>query len=172
MQMAKPARMNWSALAGWLFADLALVLAFVFLDSTAQGTASQSNEVATTTTTTVLQTTTTVDISTGADPEPIVIEIAATVNTDADTLQQRLESEISRSGDPRANQRILVVIIGGGGLGSLTDPTREGTAIAINMREKIRDWSRIVAGKTYFQVMGENSLPIGQVRFKLFPIAD
>ena len=169
--MAKPLQRNWSALAGWLFADLALILAFVFLDSTAQGTAGRPTRVSTTTTT-IPETTTTIDISTGADPEPIVFEIDATVNTDSETLRQRLEAEIIASGDPRADLRILVVIIIGGGEGSSTDATTEGTNIAANMRDKIRSWPRVISGKTYFQILGEDSLPIGRVRFKLFPIAE
>lgn len=178
-------RPSAGALAGWLFADLALVLAFVFLDSNTAGLAgsgSSGTDVpaptstvvttttsSTTTTTTVVGPTTTIGGGGGARPEPYTVTVRADAKESVDTLIARLEEALA--GTDAANEPedgvYLVVIVHGGSRGVARSVGNRLSKWVADTLET--NWSRVVEGTTYFTTGDDNSVAPGAVVLSLFP---
>jgi hypothetical protein len=160
-------------LAGWLFADLALVLGFVFLDSTITRTSAKDQAPTTTSTTT----TTLVKSISGSEkesnsrgvrPVPMVVTFKAGVNPTASEVWNRIEKELSSEAKFSSETKFLVVIVHGGAKGRRSTVGDELAAAVINKIDA--GWSHISSGLTYFDKGHDNSIEPGFVRLKLFPI--
>ena len=92
----KKSRSNSGSLAGWLFADLAIVLAIAFLQSSiGSGDAPADDEVLRETTTT--NTTQSQDLETGVSIEPCKVKFLSVTNlNDDDEIKSDLIFEISK----------------------------------------------------------------------------
>jgi hypothetical protein len=159
-------------MAGWLFADLALVLAFVFLDSSAKGQAGTNSVNSTTTTTTT--STTVINAPNGVRPNPIVIQVPVGLSEEAliDEIEARLRPKLRDQG-LSPDQKFLMVIISGGaqGLPQERIPSH-GTAMAQLVWEKIKvRWERI-SNTTYDKTLGDGGVPDGFAELELFPVVD
>ena len=179
-------RPSAGALAGWLFADLALVLAFVFLDSTTAGLAGSggagtdapaasttvvttTSTTSTTTTTTVAGPTTTVGGGGGARPEPYTVTVRASADEPPGTLIARLERELAGTDAAKEPEDgvYLVVIVHGGSRG-VARPV--GNRLSKWVADTLEtNWSRVVEGTTYFTTGDNNSVAPGFVVLSLFP---
>ena len=178
-------RPSAGALAGWLFADLALVLAFVFLDSTTAGLAGSggagtdapaatttvvtTTSTTSTTTTTVAGPTTTVGGGGGARPEPYTVTVKASADEPPGTLIARLERELAGTDaakEPEDGVYLVVIVLGGSrGVGrSVGNELSKWVADTLET-----NWSRVVEGTTYFTTGDNNSVAPGSVVLSLFP---
>ena len=149
-------------MAGWLFADLTLLLCFVFFDSSVSG---MSTKTTISSTTTISKSTTS---DQGARPDPIVIRVRATLLTSSDELVSRLEKSL---GSQPLDQKFLVVIALGG---HKPGEQKAGDKLARQVSKKLENsWGQILKGVTYFET-GHDSSPgsTGYVLFKLFPIQE
>lgn len=169
---ARGRRFGAGALAGWLFADLALVLAFVFLDSTSVGQDAKGigAVAATSTTTTVpLNGAGAPGANSGARPQPYKVTIAATTRTSAQTIIGRVERELARleNKSARSGEIYLVVIANGGSRGVARSIGSE-LAQAVVAKLEAR-WNKVVKGTTYFVQGDTTQLPPGSVSLQLFP---
>jgi hypothetical protein len=163
--------LGFAGMAGWLFADLALVLAFVFLDSTAQGQAGGASATSSTTTTTTAPV---ITAPNGLRPEPIKITVRADLSGEAliKEIETRLSPELTLQGLP-LNQKFLLVFISGGAKG-LDDSEQKsyGMAVADSVRGKIEGiWSRI-GSNAYFKKISDGGVEVGYVMLELFPVIE
>lgn len=168
--VAKVRSLSFAGMAGWLFADLALVLAFVFLDSNAKGQAG-TNSVNSTTTTTAT-TTTVFNASNGVRPNPIVVQVRVGLSEEAliNEIEGLLRPKLRDQG-LSPDQKFLVVLVSGGAKG-LPDnqKTSHGTAQARLVLEKIEaKWERIGA-TTYLKILSDGSVTDGFAELELFPV--
>ena len=155
-------RSRSGSMAGWLFADLTLLLCFVFFDSSVSGMSTKTNISSTST----IPKSMTSDQ--GARPDPIVIRVRATLLTSSSELVTRLEKTL---GSQPLNQKFLVVIALGG---HKPGKQKAGDKLAKHVSEKLEDgWGQILKGVTYFET-GHDSSPgsAGYVLLKLFPIQE
>jgi len=150
------------SLAGWLFADLTLLLCFVFFDSSAVGIGSGMKQNSPTTTLSKAATS-----KQGVRPLPVVMRVRANKSTSAKELVRRLESAL---GTKAPGKKFLVVLARGGSRGVKSS---NGDALSRNVVTKLEnEWSRIVKGVTYFDTGHDTSAPYGYITLKLFPIQD
>lgn len=165
---------NPGVLAGWLFADLALVLAFVFLDSNASGGAGPVGPPSSTTTTIVSTTTTT---EPGVDPKPINVVVGIKLDRNNpskldiswDTFRVALENAITNSkSENKEAKKFLVVMVRVGSEG--TDRKFAGP-LGQDLAELLKtNWEKVQSGVTYYDTGDDASLDVGLVRLKLFPV--
>ena len=164
-------RVTAGGLAGWLFADLALVLAFVFLDSSTQGQAGGGPRP--TTSGNVTTTSTTMPDAPkgngGARPEPFTLTVSVMSGMNAATIISRVErqlDEVVPVGE-RDSAMYLVVIALGGSRGGSRD---RGSALATEVCNKLENsWSHVIKGTTFFQPGDDGDVPDGEIKLKLFP---
>ena len=160
--MSTRRRTRSGSMAGWLFADLTLLLCFVFFDSSVSG---MSTKTTISSTTTISKSTTS---DQGARPDPIVIRVRATLLTSSDELVSRLTKSL---GAQPLDQKFLVVIALGG---HKPGEQKAGDKLARQVSKKLENsWGQILKGVTYFET-GHDSSPgsTGYVLFKLFPIQE
>lgn len=164
-------RVTAGGLAGWLFADLALVLAFVFLDSSTQGQAGGGPKTSVgagiTTTTSVVPGET--KGNGGARPEPYQIVIRTGKDASGASIISRVEAALARTAavSERKDVVYLVVIALGGSQGRSRST---GSGLAAEVANKLEaEWGRVVKGTTYFQTGDDGGLLPGYVILKLFP---
>lgn len=165
-------RVSAGGLAGWLFADLALVLSFVFLDSTSFGEGADKAGAKAQTTTTSTTSTAPVDSkgSGGARPQPIKVEFPAAGLSSTDDLVRAVDAEVARSDSSDKDSKTFLVVIVHGGSGGSTRP--RGIAFAQNIASRLeKNWERVIAGTTYFETGDDSGIPYGTVRLKLFPVS-
>ena len=160
------------ALAGWLFADLALMLSFVFLDSSVSGRSGPPESSTTTSSTpTTIVTPSTFPGPVGADPEPIEVKISTELVNDPSSFIDALEREISVTDSPKKTAtRFLVVLIR---VGSQNAKSRD---FAGPLSEKVRDiikenWVKVQQDLTYYDTGDDTEVEYGLVKLKLFPVS-
>jgi len=157
-------RRSSSALAGWVFADLALILSFIFLNSDITGTAADVGS----------SSPTTVDVKRakgGADPVPTNINVAFTAKTSRAELIRRVEKALSdKETVVESSRPFLVVIIYGGTRGGSNS---QGDIAAERAKELLSGyWPRLVKGVTYFVLGHDGNSAVGTIQMKLFPVSD
>jgi hypothetical protein len=158
-------------LAGWLFADLALVLAFVFLDSTSSGQGLRAGDPGRpgVTTTTEVPGKDSAGENNGARPQPYKVTISASMDTSASTIIRRLESALARiaEGKDHSDEIYLVVIANGGSRGR---DRSVGADLARHVANQIESrWDKVIRGQTFFVTGDTADHPSGVVDLKLFP---
>jgi hypothetical protein len=157
------------ALAGWLFADLALMLSFVFIDSSTPGRdggSVSSSTVVTASTSTTLDTN-----SAGVRAVPIKVGMEFTLKTGGNTAIANLERAIDRSSSrDKDAAKFLVVIINGGAKGFGRQDKR-GTELAAKFSDiLIKQWNRVDGIETYFVVGDDSGIDYGNISLQLFPV--
>lgn len=162
--MARSKR-NAAALAGWLFADLALMLSFVFLDSSATG---QGNlEPNGPTTSIVGGTTTTSTPPGGVDYEPFDVKIPTRLRKTPSKLISEIERAIKKEYPKSAANSFQIVLIY---VGSKDVGDTRAREIGEEVKQALlKKWTKIVPKKNYFFVGDDEGLTSGTVQMKLFP---
>lgn len=195
--MARVRRRSTASLAGWLFADLSLVLAIAFLATSGNDftcmdakTGKSLRECPAPETTVPEAATTTVPIGDvkgngGVKPDPIEVVIYRGSNLSKDTLRRKLDEAISAQFKLHEDLAILgdasmvrfgVIIVRGGDKGETAG--RSGSDNALRAETKLEwpkesengaGWDKILP-TTYFDTGHNSKYPLGALQFKLFPI--
>lgn len=166
-------RVSPGGLAGWLFADLALVLAFVFLDSSTPGQAHGKDPSKGKSTTTTIAATTTTTPGTkgngGARPKPYDITISVSLEESASSLNQKVDAALKKKGADveGASVQYLVVIANGGSRGGHRSTGSDLAKKVCSLLES--HWKHVVKGTTFFVTGDDSKVSIGDVNLQLFP---
>ena len=140
--MTKSIRRQNNSLAGWLFADLSIVLALVFMSSQMRSTpAEMSNESSITTTTTNPN-----SASSGVSVEPITVIFELSSNLNPAQVQAKLEDALAKKGVPSGMKFGVVLILAGA-----TDDSSEAQLVAQQKSEQIEQallaWDRLTLNR-------------------------
>lgn len=184
-----------ASLAGWIFADLSLLLAIIFASTSIDDTTTTSSTSSSTTTTvvkpsstdnvdgadsTIAPTTTTAttvscasDVSTedcglsGVRPDPVVLLIENASRMRPSTFRNELTRAVLERTDLPSDPNFGVILIYGGSAGSSDNTV--GDRFAAKIQTWLEDWEH-VNFTTYYQPGHDRSVSQGSVRLKLFPI--
>lgn len=163
----KSSRTNSGSLAGWLFADLAIVLAIAFLQSSIGSGDAQGDEgVAPTTTTTTapLQ-----DLETGVSIEPCEVKLLRVTNLSKDEdIKSNLISAISNQTQCSASDFYGVVLIFAGNADTDNDKAARARADAL-CESLFQTWGAIKRSSTYCQGYKNDSIASTLFDLTLFP---
>ena len=140
--MTKSIRRQNNSLAGWLFADLSIVLALVFMSSQMRSTpAEMSNESSITTTTTNPN-----SASSGVSVEPITVIFELSSNLNPAQVQAKLEDALAKQGVPSGMKFGVVLILAG-----VTDSSSEAQEVAQKKSKEIErslsTWDRLTLNR-------------------------
>lgn len=165
-----------SSRAGWLFADITLVLAVVFLAASVTRTAGSESEVGSSST--VAESTTTLpDLCTEGGqvkPDPITIEVVGGAGMSAPRLIAALDRKVAGVVDNEPDLALIardkplsfgVIILYGGSRGQ---DTIIGSKAAQAAEDKLSVWSAILP-TTYVETGHDSRIVPGNLSFKLFP---
>lgn len=151
-RVANPSVMDESSgLAGWLYTDLLLGLAVVFLGTVGFTAMTKEDETATVTTSTTTSTTTTTTTTTIAPDAPpfqlsceqfyVDNEYLRDSVSDADLtakVTEKIEAEIANRGWTKTTARVGFVLLFGGHRGSATDGADQGAGRAKKFQDRIQ----------------------------------
>lgn len=176
-----------ASLAGWLFADLSLVLAVAFISTTGNTFAEPSRPADPTVAATTTTTTTTIDNGTSSTttepcidgvsvrPDPVRIVLTDGSSLEVAALHARLDAEIEeRKADDPDFSRLIgsaqvtfgVVILYGGSSGQRNEV---GDRAAEEAEQRLATWSAILP-TTYFETGHNSGAAPGSLTFKMFPV--
>lgn len=163
----KSSRTNSGSLAGWLFADLAIVLAIAFLQSSiGSGDAQGDERVEPTTTTTAAPTQ---DLETGVSIQPCEVKFLRVTNSNSDEdIKLNLISEISNQTKCSANDFYGVVLIFAGNADTDNDKAARARAEAL-CESLFQTWDAINRSSTYCQGYKNDSIASTFFDLTLFP---
>jgi len=163
----KSTRTNSGSLAGWLFADLAIVLAIAFLQSSiGSGDAQGDERVAPTTTTTPAPLK---NFETGVSIEPCEVKFLRVTNSNSDEdIKLNLISEISNQTQCSANDFYGVVLIFAGNADMDNDKAARARAEAL-CESLFQTWDAINRSSTYCQGYKNDSIASTFFDLTLFP---
>lgn len=195
--MPRVRRRSTASLAGWLFADLSLVLAIAFLATSSSDftckdpkTGKSLHECPAPQTTNPAVTTTTLSVGEtkgngGVKPDPIEIVIYRGTSLSTESLRRKLDEAIVEQfrthkdlailGDPTM-VRFGVIIVRGGNKGETNG--RTGSDNALRAESKLEwpkdekdgaGWDKTLR-TTYFDTGHNSEFARGALQFKLFPI--
>lgn len=170
MSKSRRGKRQNNSLAGWLFADLSLVLALIFMSSKLNFSDSVPPPSTTTTTiTTTITTTTTSKIETKKDgvsvnPKVIIVRIS---NPDkAAQIFDEIKAELKNQGVPEYIKFGVVLIYAG-----VTDDSQYAEKEAQDRSEKIekslKSWGRLTDKRWISGGMHDSSVLYPDVKFKL-----
>ena len=165
----KSSRTNSGSLAGWLFADLAIVLAIAFLQSSigsgdAPGDDQAAVDTPTTTTTTQSQ-----DLGTGVSIDPCEIKFLRVTNLNNDeNIKSNLISEISNQTKCSASDFYGVVLIFAGNADTDNDKAARARADAL-CESLFQSWDAMNRSSTYCQGYKNDSIASTFFDLTLFP---
>lgn len=171
-----------ASLAGWLFADLSIVLMILFastgLTSDDLRCEKENNSIAESPCKRIPTSTISPDKGNGnVRPKPIVMTIERARSMSATTFQRQIEREIQRQEKTDASLKgasdwdFGVVIIYGAGRGL---STKDGVRVARDIQKKLSPDSELrwrkVRSNTFYETGFTNEVSYGSVKMKLFPI--
>ena len=171
-----------ASLAGWLFADLSIVLMILFastgLTSDDLRCEKENNSIAESPCKRIPTSTISPDKGNGnVRPKPIVMTIERARLMSATTFQRQIEREIQRQEKTDASLKgasewdFGVVIIYGAGRGL---STKDGVRVARDIQKKLSPDSKLrwkkVRMNTFYETGFTNEVSYGSVKMKLFPI--
>ena len=180
----KKSKRSVSSLAGWLFADLSIVLMILFASTglTSDDLRCKQQEPSTNgalCTRPNSSTSTTVESGGGGVRfQPIIITIDKIFSRSFSSFQGEIEREILAQAQSRTDLRTAsdwdygVILIYGGAMGrSNTSDGDRSAAIALNkiVPSENQRWKKI-RPTTFFEPGHDKSVPYGSVKLKLFPI--
>lgn len=167
---------NGGSLAGWLFADLSLLLAILFMSADSEKLEIRCEQQKSAAVSEKCEDSVSTPTTGGIKPKPIVVDVQNVLNIDASDVRTLVDRkiEIERSRDPQwrsifgEGQRIQfgVVLLYGGAKGSLS---KEGDVASRRAERHLLSWKGTTL-TTYFESGHDFSLPVGTVRLKLFPL--
>jgi hypothetical protein len=133
-------RRQTNSLAGWLFADLSIVLALVFMSSQMRSApVDLATDVSTTTTTT---TTTEVLSNSGVSVEPIELIFEISSSTDSLRIQAELERALTQKGIS-PNIRFGVVLVLAGPIDSSQEAQSSAQERSRQIARALETWDRL-----------------------------
>ena len=171
-----------ASLAGWLFADLSIVLMILFastgLTSDDLRCEKENNSIAESPCKRIPTSTISPDKGNGnVRPKPIVMTIERARSMSAATFQRQIEREIQRQEKTDASLKgasewdFGVVIIYGAGRRL---STKDGVRVARDIQKKLSPDSKLrwkkVRMNTFYETGFTNEVSYGSVKMKLFPI--
>ena len=160
--LRKKVRRN-NSLAGWLFADLSIVLALIFMSSKLQSSVS-SGDTGTTKTTTIPISEIETSYGVSVDPKEITVRIADP--SDATQIFSEIEAELRSQGVPE-NMKFGVVLIYAG----VTDESQyaeiEARSRSAEIEKSLKNWNRLTNKRWVSGKMSDKSVAYPIVKFKL-----
>lgn len=163
----KRSRSNSGSLAGWLFADLAIVLAIAFLQSSiGSGDAQADDTSGETTTTTVVQPQ---DFGSGVSIEPCVVKFLRVTNLSNDEeIKSNLISEISDQTTCLPDDFFGVVLVFAGNSDTQNDEGARTRADAL-CESLFQTWDAMERTSTYCEGFKDDSIDSTFFGLRLFP---
>jgi hypothetical protein len=153
-----------NSLAGWLFADLSIVLALIFMSSQLQSSVSNGETIPTTTTTTLP----TAEIATiygvSVDPKEITVRISDPSN--AIQIFNEIEKELKSQGVPE-NLKFGVVLVYAGVTDDSQDAENEARSRSTKIEESLKNWGRLTNKRWVTGKMSDKAVSYPNVKFKL-----
>ena len=160
--LRKKVRRN-NSLAGWLFADLSIVLALIFMSSKLQSSVS-SGDTGTTKTTTIPISEIETSYGVSVDPKEITVRIADP--SDATQIFSEIEAELRSQGVPE-NMKFGVVLIYAG----VTDESQyaeiEARSRSAEIEKSLKNWNRLTNKRWVSGKMSDKAVSYPIVKFKL-----
>ena len=166
-------KMNGS-MAGWLFADLSIVLAIVFMTSL-QATNQDASSTTTTTSTTTSTTTTTLPSTpdtkaalacNGVVPRPVEVRISNTRAISDRQIFQQINTLLDKN-YPDSNFSMVIIYSGTGG-----DRSEQASSSAVkssqDIGETLRSFDRFV-NEQYVESNWNPSIRLNEAKIKIFP---
>ena len=140
--MSKQIRRQNNSLAGWLFADLSIVLALVFMSSQMRSTPADLQNESSITTTTMNPN----SASSGVSVEPITVIFELSSNLSPSQVQAKLEDALAKKGVPTGMKFGVVLILAG-----VTDSSPEAQEVAQKKSKEIEialsSWNRLTTNR-------------------------
>ena len=165
----KKSRSNSGSLAGWLFADLAIVLAIAFLQSSiGAGDVPDDDQDAVTTTTTPT-TAQPQDFGSGVSIEPCEVKFLPVTNLNNDEeIKSKLISKISEQTQCSANDFYGVVLIFAGNADTNNDEDARTRAAAL-CESLFQTWDAMKRSSTYCEGYKNDGIDSTYFNLTLFP---
>ncbi len=163
----KSSRTNSGSLAGWLFADLAIVLAIAFLQSSiGSGDAQGAEKFASTTTETSAPPQ---NLETGVSIEPCKVKSLPITNlNNGDEIKYNLIFEISKQTNCSSNDFYGVVLIYAGNADTKNDGDAKTRALAL-CNSLFESWDSMKRSSTYCEGLKNDSIDSTYFSLTLFP---
>ena len=163
----KKSRSNSGSLAGWLFADLAIVLAIAFLQSSiGSGDAPADDTSGETTTKTIVQPQ---DFGSGVSIEPCVVKFLRVTNLSNDeAIKSSLISEISDQTTCLPDDFFGVVLVFAGNSDTQNDEGARTRADAL-CESLFQTWDAMNRSSTYCYGLKNDSIDSTYFNLTLFP---
>lgn len=173
--------------AGWLFADLSIILMILFAATTVKSadgdctgkdpTPDECGPASTTTTSTTTTTTTTTTTSTpdggaagGFRPNPIKITVRNVDSMSAGSLRAVIERAVKKENLPDTHFGVIIIYGGSRGIDSSRgDQFADKVQTMLTGVSTESAWPR-VKPTTYFETGHDNHLSYGDITLKLFPL--
>ncbi len=163
----KSTRTNSGSLAGWLFADLAIVLAIAFLQSSIGPNDAQGAEKFAPTTTAAA--TPQQNLETGVSIEPCKVKFLRVTNLkNGEEIKSNLISEISKQTDCSSNDFYGVVLIYAGNADTKNDEGAKTRALAL-CDSLFESWDSMKRSSTYCEGLKDDSIDSTYFSLTLFP---
>lgn len=158
--MRRGIRQN-NSLAGWLFADLSIVLALIFMSSKLQSSV-LIDDTTTTTTTPISEIETSYGVS--VDPKEITVRISDPSN--ATQIFNEIEAELKSRGVPE-NMKFGVVLIYAGVTDESQYAENEARSRSKKIEESLKNWNRLTNKRWVSGKMSDKAVSYPVVKFKL-----
>lgn len=154
---------NQISRAGWLFADLSIILMILFAATTIKSS-NECKDASSMAPECSSPSSTSPNFDAGFRPEPIKVVVPNASKMSSRTLSKYLEQKIAEAGLPDTYFGVIIVYGGSRGADSSV-----GDRSAMSAQQKLSiGWDR-VKKYTFFEVGHASDLPIGYLSFKLFP---
>ena len=150
-----------NSLAGWLFADLSIVLALIFMSSKLESSVS-SSDTATSTTTPISE----IESSYGVSVDPQEITVRISDPSDATQIFNEIEAELKRQGVPES-MKFGVVLIYAGVTDESQDAEKKAQDRSEEIEESLESWGRLTDKRWISGSMHDSSVLYPDVKFKL-----
>ena len=150
-----------NSLAGWLFADLSIVLALIFMSSKLQFSV-PSDETTTTTTMPISEIETSYGVS--VDPKEITVRISDPGN--ATQIFNEIETKLRSQGVPE-NMKFGVVLIYAGVTDESQYAENEARSRSKKIEESLKNWGRLTDKRWVSGKMSDKAVSYPNVKFKL-----
>lgn len=150
-----------NSLAGWLFADLSIVLALIFMSSKLESSVS-SSDTATSTTTPISE----IESSYGVSVDPQEITVRISDPSDATQIFNEIEAELKRQGVPES-MKFGVVLIYAGVTDESQDAEKKAQDRSEEIEESLESWGRLTDKRWISGGMHDSSVLYPDVKFKL-----
>ena len=153
-----------NSLAGWLFADLSIVLALIFMSSKLESSVSSSDTATSTTSTTTPISEIELSYGVSVDPQEITVRISDP--SDATQIFNEIEAELKRQGVPES-MKFGVVLIYAGVTDESQDAEKKAQDRSEEIEESLESWGRLTDKRWISGGMHDSSVLYPDVKFKL-----